>query len=143
MTMRTILLLCVLLAGCATVGETALKAGTTGSVRFEAEDVDAAIRIAQDAKDTVAESCFKAIRGHLDQPAKPDIKGVVSAYALARATVRNAQAGLASDVHVACSPLVVDAAQFQVRLGKVFAEGLSLGAFQLPPPPINLPTVPR
>lgn len=109
-----------LLAACSTVGETALKAGTTGAVRFTPEDVDAAIKIAQEAKDPVAEACFKAIRNHTGD-AQPGtvVKGVVSAYAAARAKVRDAKAGLADDVHVACSPLIVDAGVFAAQFNKL------------------------
>ena len=101
-----------LAAGCATVGERALQAGTTGSVRFEAEDVDAAIAISQAAKDTVAEACFVAIRKHTGVEADPVTKGIVSTYAAARVKVRQARAGLADEVHVACAPLIVDSGRF-------------------------------
>lgn len=104
------------LAGCATVGERALEAGTTGAVRFSAEDVDAAIVIAQQTKDAVAEACFRAIGKHIDAPANLVTKGVVSAYAATRARVRESRAGLAEEVHVACAPLVVDAGTFSSRL---------------------------
>ncbi len=100
------------LAGCATVGERALTAGTTGSVRFEAEDVDAAIAISRAAKDAVAEACFVAIRKHTGVEADPVTKGIVSAYAAARVKVRQARAGLADEVHLACAPLIVDSGRF-------------------------------
>jgi hypothetical protein len=105
-------------AGCASTGEAVLRAGTTGSVRFAPEDVDAAIVIAQNAKDAVAEACFRAIRRHVDAPPDAVTKGVVSAYAAARVAVRAARAGLAEDVHVACSPLVVDAGTFATSLAR-------------------------
>jgi hypothetical protein len=105
-------------AGCASTGEAVLRAGTTGSVRFAPEDVDAAIVIAQNAKDAVAEACFRAIRRHVDAPPDPVTKGVVSAYAAARVAVRSSRAGLAEDVHVACSPLVVDAGTFATSLAR-------------------------
>ena len=107
----------ILIPACATVGEKTLLAGTTGLIRFSAEDVDAAITIAQQAQDPVAEACFRAIRKHTDQEIDPIIKGIVSAYAAARAKVREARAGLAADVHVACSPLIVDAATFSSSFG--------------------------
>ena len=119
--MRLLLIALVgLLAGCASVGEGVLKAGTTGTVRFSPEDVDAAILIADNAKDAIAGACFKAIRKHLDVPASPVTRGIVSAYAAARVAARAARAPLAEDVHVACSPLVVDAGTFAGRLGLVF-----------------------
>lgn len=105
------------LAGCASVGERVLDAGTSGSIRFSAEDVDAAIAIAQQAKDPVAEACFRAIRKHTDREIDPIVKGIVSAYAAARARLREARAGLAEDVHVACSPLIVDSATFMRSFG--------------------------
>lgn len=108
------------LTGCASVGEKALTAGTTGWVRFSAEDVDAAIVIAQQAQDPVAEACFRAIRNHTAAPVSPATKGIVSTYAAARAAVRESRAGLAADVHVACSPLIVDAGTFASRLGLTF-----------------------
>ena len=107
----------LVLSACASVGEQVLTAGTTGSVRFGAEDVDAAIVIAQQTKDTVAEACYRAIRKHTDAPASLATRGIVSTYAAARAKAREARAGLADDVHVACSPLVVDAGTFASRLG--------------------------
>ena len=117
--MKTIISLVatLVLFGCASVGERTLTAGTTGSVRFSSEDVDAAIVIAQQTKDVVAEACYRAIRKHTDAPANLATKGIVSSYAAARAKVREARAGLAEDVHTACSPLVVDAGTFASRLG--------------------------
>ena len=113
----TLIALCAVLVGCTTtVGERVLQAGTTGSVRFNGEDVDAAIAIAERAKDTVAVTCFRAIRGHLDAGTEPVIKGPVSAYAAGRATRRELEAGLAHDVHVACAPLLVEGASFGARL---------------------------
>ncbi len=108
------------LAGCASVGERVLKAGTTGDVRFSPQDVDAAILIAQQAGDKVGEGCYRAIRAHLDVPSSPQTHGVVSTYAAARVAVRAARAPLAEDVHVACAPLVVDAGTFASRLGLTF-----------------------
>ena len=120
-----VLTVVALLAGCATVGERALTAGTTGSVRFAVEDVDAAIAIAVQAQDTVAEACFRAIRKHVDQGVTPVVKGIVSEYAAARTRIRESRAGLAPDVHVACSPLIVDAGTFASRLGLIFGGALA------------------
>lgn len=119
--MKTIISLvaALVLSACASVGDKVLTAGTTGSVRFGSEDVDAAIVIAQQTQDTVAEACYRAIRKHTDAPASMVTKGIVSTYAAARAKVREARAGLAEEVHVACSPLVVDAGTFASRLGLV------------------------
>lgn len=110
----------VALAGCASVGSAVLKAGTTGDVRFKADDVDKAIEIAVQAKDTAAEACFRAIRKHVDQEFKIEPVGPVSAYAAARVRIREARAGLAPEVHQACAPLVVDAGTFSARLGATF-----------------------
>ena len=116
--MRILIIVALLaLVGCATVGERVLQAGTTGSIRFSAEDVDAAIVIARQAQDPVAEACFRAIRKHVDQTVDPVVKGIVSAYAASRARIREARAGLAADVHVACSPLIVDSASFMRHFG--------------------------
>lgn len=106
-----------LMSGCASVGEKVLKAGTTGEVRFSAPDVDAAIAIAVQAKDGVAEACYRAIRKHVDPEVKVEGVGPVSNYAAARVRIRESRAGLAADVHVACAPLVVDAGTFASRLG--------------------------
>ncbi len=135
--MKYIALVALLLSGCASVGETVLGAGTSGAARFDPTDVEAAIKIAQDTKDPVAEACFKAIRAHTDKSPAPEVKGIVSAYAAARAAAHAAQAGLAEDVHVACAPLVVDAAQFNLKLGKVFAESAALGLLK-PPIPLQV-----
>ena len=117
--MKTIALLgfILLLAGCATVGESVLKAGTTGANRFSREDVEAAIVIAQNSKDPIAEACFKAISKNLDVAPEMITKGAVSSYAAARAGIRASRAPLAEEVHVACAPLVVDAGNFASRLG--------------------------
>ena len=118
MTKRALFVIVVLLfAGCASVGEKVLKAGTTGSVRFAPADVDTAIKIAQQAKDTVAEACFQAIRKHVDQQFKIETVGPVSAYAAASVRIRESRAGLAPEVHIACSPLVVDAGMFASQFG--------------------------
>lgn len=113
----TALVAAALLSGCATIGEQALTAGTTGSMRFAAEDVDAAIAIAEQAQDAVAEACFRALKNHAANQSAPVVKGVVSAYAAARARARDARAGLTADVHVACSPLIVDSETLFSRLG--------------------------
>ena len=111
--MKTIVLLVVLLlSGCASVGDRILQAGTQGDVRFEPADVDAAIAIADAAGDKVAADCYRAIRKHVDQPVRIETVGPVSKYAAARLRIREARAGLAPDVHVACSPLILDAAEF-------------------------------
>lgn len=119
--MKTIvLLLALLLSGCASVGEGILKAGTTGDVRFKAADVDVAIKIAQQAQDALAEACFKAIRKHVDQEFKIETVGPVSAYAAARVRIKESRAGLSPEVHTACAPLVIDAGTFTSRLGLTF-----------------------
>ena len=110
------------LFGCSSVGEKVLKAGTSGDVRFKAEDVDAAIKIAEQAKDAVAVACFTAIRKHVDQEFKIKTVGPVSAYAAARVRIREARAGLAPEVHEKCAPLVLDSADFARGFG------LKLGA---------------
>ena len=107
----------LLLSGCASIGEGVLTAGTTGNNRFSVEDVDAAIVIAQQTKDPVAENCFRMVRKHLDTAPKLEVKGVASAYMATRARVRESRSGLAEEVHVACAPLVVDAGTFSSRLG--------------------------
>ena len=104
------------LTGCASVGEVVLKAGTTGDVRFDANDVRAAINIAVDTKDKAAESCYRAILKHTEARKAHEVIGPVSRYAEVRANVREARAPLAEDVHNACSPLVVDAGSFVSRL---------------------------
>lgn len=121
-----VLLMCavLLLAGCATVGEKVLLAGTTGAVRFSPADVDRAILIAQQAKDVDAEACFKAIRKHVDQEFKIETVGPVSAYAAARVRIHAARAGLAPDVRKECSVLILDAATFARQLGLTFGGAL-------------------
>ena len=108
------------LSACASISEGVLKAGTSGDVRFDPDDVDAAIAIAQDAKDKVAEACFRAIRAHTGAPVTRVTKGVVSTYAAARVRVREARAQLAEDVHTACAPLVIDAGTFIDQLPATF-----------------------
>jgi hypothetical protein len=108
------------LAGCASIGQTVLKAGTTGEVRFKAEDVDKAIEIAQKAGDAAGEACFRAIRKHVDVEFKVEPIGPVSSYAATRVKVREARAGLAPEVQQACAVLVVDAGTFTSRFGLTF-----------------------
>ena len=117
--MKTIISLvaALVLSACASVGELALTAGTTGAVRFGSEDVDAAIVIAQQTKDTAAEACYRAIRKHTDAPASLVTRGIVSTYAAARAKTREARAGLAEEVHGSCAPLVLDSAEFARSFG--------------------------
>ena len=116
-------LLAVAVSGCSTVLSKALEAGTTGNVRFKADDVDKAIEIAKASKDPIAEGCYTAIRKHVDVEFKLEPVGPVSAYAAARVRVREARAGLAPDVQVACSPLILDAAEFSrafaAKIGRV------------------------
>ena len=112
------------LVGCATVGERVLQAGTTGAVRFSPTDVDKAIEIAVQAKDTDAEACFRAIRKHVDQEFKIETVGPVSAYAAARVRIHEARAGLAPDVRKECSVLILDAATFARQLGLTFSGAL-------------------
>ena len=107
-----LILILALLPGCATVGPAILQAGTQGDLRFSPKDVDAAILIAQQAGDKVAEACYTAIRKHVDQPMMAEAVGPVSRYAAARIRIREGRAGLAPDVHTACAPLILDAAAF-------------------------------
>ena len=100
------------LAGCASVGEHVLQAGTQGEIRFAPADVDAAIAIAVQAKDADAEACFRAIRKHVDQPFALETAGPVSAYAAARVRIREGRAGLAPEVRKECALLILDAAEF-------------------------------
>lgn len=106
------LLLAFAVAGCSSIGGGILEAGTTGSVRFKADDVERAIEIARANKDDDAEKCFMAIRKHVDVEFKIEPVGPVSAYAAARVRIREARAGLAPDVKAACSTVILDAAEF-------------------------------
>ena len=112
--LRAIIFISLLtITGCATVGPAILQAGTQGDLRFSPKDVDAAILIAQQAGDKVAEACYTAIRKHVDQPMRAEeAVGPVSRYAAARIRIREGRAGLAPDVHTACAPLILDAAAF-------------------------------
>ena len=111
--LRAIIFISLLtITGCATVGPAILQAGTQGDLRFSPKDVDAAIQIAQQAGDKVAEACYTAIRKHVDQPMMAEAVGPVSRYAAARIRIREGRAGLAPDVHQACAPLILDAASF-------------------------------
>ena len=110
------LLVALTLSGCATVGTDVLKAGTTGSLRFNAEDVDAAIVIAKASNDPVAERCYTELRKYVDPAPQLVTKGPVSVYAAGRAAARAARAPLAEDVQSACAPLILDAGTFASRL---------------------------
>lgn len=112
--MKKFLLIMLLpfLASCASIGSVALKAGTTGAVRFTDEDLDAAILIAQQAKDQTAEKCFVTLKKYTKPEVSAEVKGVVSAYMAARAKAQEFSKGVPEDVHVACSPLIVDSATF-------------------------------
>ena len=113
--MKSLFLACLMtlfLGGCASIDSRILTAGTTGHIRFNPEDVDAAIVIAQTNKDKMAEQCFQAIKKHLDVTPEPIIKGPVSAYAAGRSVRRALSAPLNEEVHTACAPLIVDSATF-------------------------------
>lgn len=114
-----IIILLVLLSGCATIGEQVLKAGTTGAIRFTAEDINAAIVIAQNAKDVLGETCAKSLLPYTTPGVEPETKGIVSVYMAAREARKALKAGLAEDVKVACAPLIIDSASFARHLGIV------------------------
>ena len=118
--MKTTIALCIVIAvsGCASIGDGILTAGTTGDVRFSPADVDVAIQIAVESKDATAEACYRAIRKHVDPEVRTKPVGVVSKYASLRATVREARAGLAAEVHQACSPLIIDAGTFSSQFAR-------------------------
>ncbi len=84
---------------------------------FTRDDLNAAISIAQAGGDDVAANCYTQIRDHYTVVQGPaiEIKGLFSAHAAARQARRAAQAGVPEPVHLACSPLVVDAQSFVIR----------------------------
>ncbi len=98
--------------GCASVGVSVLKAGTSGEERFSKEDVDAAIAIARAAGDKVGEACFVAISKNINAPDLPSPKGLLSRYEEIRVKRKEMQSSLNEEVHTACAPLIVDSTTF-------------------------------
>ena len=114
----------LIFGGCSVLPEKVLQAGPTGSNRFEAPDVDAAIEIAVQAKDSPGEACYRAIRKHIEPEVRAQPVGPVSTYAAARIRTREARAGLDPEIRQACAALILDASTFASRLGLTFGTAL-------------------
>jgi hypothetical protein len=86
-------------------------------------DLDAAITIAKANNDQAAVNCYSALKADLatvlpagDVPAA----GAISAFEKARVLRRRVQVGVSEAVHIACSPLLVDAARVASGLALLF-----------------------
>lgn len=88
-------------------------------------DLDAAIAISTANGDQLAARCFQHLRSYVGTPTPSvdQIKGVLSAYAKARATRRtfDANRGISDGFKIACAPLLMDEREFAVRLGLLLA----------------------
>ena len=112
-----IVMACVFMSGCASVQAQQPSLGT-----LLGADLDAAISIAQANGDSVAAGCYTALKNNLPKASQQPIApaGVVSGFELARLGINKLNVGVPSEVHIACSPLVVDAATVGVGLVKLF-----------------------
>lgn len=103
--------LAALLSGCAGLLPKAVLRHAT------AEDLQAAVQIANEAGDRVGADCYDAMLNHLPKPLVTNSVGPVSAYAAARVRVRALKDGIPEEVHVKCAPLIVDAEKTLTGLG--------------------------
>lgn len=119
--MKRTLVLALLFSGCATSGHLELP----DIKEITRDDAKAAFTIAADNGDVAGMACVAAIQDELLEREKPrpQVKGALSAYMLTRAAVHRETGGYGGKVHIACAPLVVDAARTLGRLGITAAGG--------------------
>lgn len=101
-----VLLTALAFAGCATTGG---RVPTLEEITHA--DVDAAVQIAADSGDEAGVECYTEIGRRLDaakQPG-PEVKGVLSAFALGRAAAHRERGGYGDALYRNCAPLVLDA----------------------------------
>lgn len=113
------LLLSFLLGGCAALGVPGIQSPELAKVTRS--DLDAAIAISTAGGDKIAANCFTVLRDYLTPTTAPTttlpaVQGVFSALAAVRNARRAVDRGVPENVHVACSPLVVDSQLVIVRL---------------------------
>ena len=100
--------------------------GCAGLVPLARDDVQAALAIAQAAKDPAGIACAQAIMASLGDPAAPkppQPAGAFSAFMAARELRRSVDAGPDEAVRNACAPLVLDTMQTLSRLGLMATPG--------------------
>lgn len=83
-----------------------------------AVDLDLAIAQAQAAGDTQAVLCYTEVKAFIGTGIpQVEVKGVFSALETARIGRRAVDAGVPESLHIACSPLIVDARLTLIKLG--------------------------
>lgn len=81
-------------------------------------DLDLAITQAQAAGDTQAVKCFTEVKAFIGTGIPTvEVKGVFSALETARIGRRAVDEGIPEQLHIDCSPLIVDARMTLVKLG--------------------------
>ena len=131
---KTILLaFSIMLSGCATAGPLPTDTAAQNISKLTTADLTAAAAISTANGDTVGANCANALNTWLtslapagEPTAQPAVVGPASAFAEARVHVRAAQtvvsqikAGVPEAVHIACSPVVVDANSLLIQLGLI------------------------
>ncbi len=117
------------LAGCAGVptqtspGEqSAAQSPLSSLANVAAADLDTAAKQADADGDAVGAACWRAMQTWLgNRPAAAHVVGAFSAIQAARSARLRVASGVPTDVHVKCSPVVLDAQGVALRLGLLAA----------------------
>ncbi len=120
-------LLCVMgLSSCATVPGADGTSPLASLQAFTLADLIQAKEIAVSNGDLIAAACWDALLKDVGAlKGVPKVKGAFSAFEVARLGVGKIRGGISQEVHVACSPVVLDAQHLLIRLGLIGA-GLPL-----------------
>lgn len=125
-----IILSLLFLGGCSTMSGLFKKPVTSNPVQSAQQniakitqaDLSNAITIAKANNDVAGVNCLTALQANLPTTTNlPKVNGVFSAYELARVKIAAFQNGVPQDVHIACSPVVLDAQGVLLKLGVIAA----------------------
>lgn len=108
---KTILVLSALISGCAPL--------TTKLNQFTLADARNALAISEAAGDHIASACYRAIIDNTKQPVSlpDDVTGALSLFEIARLKRMRAEEKIPESIHVACSPLLIDAERTILSFG--------------------------
>ena len=112
----------IVLTGCATGGG---LSGDSPLGQFVRADVQRGLEIATAANDIAGVNCAAALLKAMPEAEAPELAaaGAFSALIKARELRRRVSAGVDEAVHIACSPLIVDAEKVLARFGLMAVPG--------------------
>ena len=124
-----ILALVLLLAGCSSNGVSNFGELRGRLGQLVISDLDAATANAEAHGDTIAATCYQAIKAYIGEPAEtpaaetPDKTGIITLYQKARNLNQAQKQEPPDELKMACSALIVDSQQFVAKIGAMAASG--------------------